>query len=264
MAKTATQAQEEPRPVRSGREATPPASRFAAAVATLKPVARETVQDQVYREVRKGLIYGLFVPGQVLTILDLARTLNTSTMPVRDALSRLISEQALEAMPNRSVRVPLITSARLEDLRRVRMLLECEALTLAVPRLTPDDLQTARRLIREHDFATLKRGDISLERELEANWAFHFHLYQASHSAVLMPFIESLWLQLGPIIHAAADVFDPTSPVSNLRYHVDIIDALEVGDLPAAREALPHDIGRTCDLLQAPLAAADGGGPHDR
>ena len=39
-------------------------------------------------------------------------------MPVREALGRLVSEQALEALPNRSVRVPLITRERLDDLAR--------------------------------------------------------------------------------------------------------------------------------------------------
>ena len=119
----------------------------------LTPVARETVQTQVYRELRKALMHGRFTPGQVLTIVELSKSLNTSTMPVRDALSRLISEQALQAMPNRSVRVPLIDAARLMDLRRARTLIEGEALALAAPRLTPNDIAAARATIRDYDAA---------------------------------------------------------------------------------------------------------------
>ena len=48
----------------------------------------------------------MFDAGEMLRIQDLAETLQTSTMPVREALGRLVSEQALEALPNRSVRVP--------------------------------------------------------------------------------------------------------------------------------------------------------------
>ena len=86
--------------------------------AGLAPVGRETVQDRVYGEMRRALIGGFFEPGQVLTIRQLADALMTSTMPVREALGRLISEQALEALPNRQIRVPPMTLYRLSDLLR--------------------------------------------------------------------------------------------------------------------------------------------------
>ena len=93
----------------------------------LAPVGRETVQDRVYAELRRALIGGLFAPGQVLTIRQLADALMTSTMPVREALGRLITEQALEVLPNRSIRVPPVTLERIADLLHARVLIEGEA-----------------------------------------------------------------------------------------------------------------------------------------
>jgi DNA-binding GntR family transcriptional regulator len=227
-----------------------------AAPVVLTPVARETVQTQVYRELRKALMHGRFTPGQVLTIVDLSKSLNTSTMPVRDALSRLISEQALEAMANRSVRVPLITTERLMDLRRARTLIEGEALALAAPRLAKADIATARASVEAYDAAIAARGHCAIEEELDANHAFHMSLYAASGSAILLPFIESLWLQSGPIIRAATLAFDPTSKVSGPHYHTEIVDALEARDVPAARRALENDIVRSFDLLLSQLQSS--------
>ena len=101
----------------------------------LSPVGRETLHDRVYAELRRSLIHGMFDAGEMLRIQDLAETLQTSTMPVREALGRLVSEQALEALPSRSVRVPLITRERLDDLARARCLIEGQiaALALAQP-----------------------------------------------------------------------------------------------------------------------------------
>ena len=79
--------------------------------AALAPVGRDTVQDRVYQELRRALVGGLFAPGQVLTIRQLADALATSTMPVRDAVGRLITEQALEILPNRSIRAGAIASS---------------------------------------------------------------------------------------------------------------------------------------------------------
>ncbi|MET0749079.1 MAG: GntR family transcriptional regulator, partial [Rhizobium sp.] len=108
--------------------------------AQLAPVGRETVQDRVYSELRRALIGGLFEPSQVLTIRGLADALVTSTMPVREALGRLITEKALEALPNRSVRVPPITLERIDDLLRARTLIEGEAIALAAERMGPKDI----------------------------------------------------------------------------------------------------------------------------
>ena len=123
----------------SRRAGRPPAHAGPALAVHLAPVTRETVQDRVYRELRRALIHGRFNPGEVLTIQGLATILATSTMPVREALSRLISERALEALPNRSVRVPLVDAGRLEDLLRARIVIEGAAFDMAAARLESGD-----------------------------------------------------------------------------------------------------------------------------
>lgn len=224
----------------------------------LTPVARESMQTQVYRELRRALMHGRFAPGQVLTIVDLAKSLNVSTMPVRDALSRLVSEQALEALPSRSVRVPLNDVARLEDLKRARILIEGEALALAVMRVSEEAIAAARGTVRAYDAAIAARGHFAIEQELDANHAFHLSLYQASGSAILIPIIESLWLQSGPVIRSAMQAFDPTSKISAPHYHAEIVEALVARDVAAARSALEQDISRSFDLLIDRLKAGEG------
>ena len=69
-----------------------------------EPIDRMTLQERVYLALRKALILGRFAPGQALTVNELALRFETSPMPVREALARLVSEQALETSSNRSVR----------------------------------------------------------------------------------------------------------------------------------------------------------------
>lgn len=235
----------------SRRAGRPPAQGAPALGLHLAPVARETVQDRVYRELRRALIYGRFNPGEVLTIQGLATTLATSTMPVREALSRLISEQALEALPNRSVRVPLVDAGRLEDLLRARIVIEGAALEMAAPRLESGDFARLRAFIAAHD---AERGSdaAAIERQIEANQGFHFLIYAASGSAVFIPIIESLWLQSGPYIRAAAMAFNPRAEISASHYHGEIVAALEKRNAAAARAALAKDISRAFALLRAP------------
>jgi len=221
--------------------------------ATLAPVGRDTVQDRVYSELRRALIGGLFAPGQTLTIRQLADALMTSTMPVREALGRLITEQALEALPNRSIRVPPVTPERIEDLLRARMLIEGEAIERAASRMTPRLVATIRAIMAEWEDMRLAADPETVDQEVKLNRDFHFEIYRACGSAVLLPMIESLWLQSGPFTRAAIYAFSEAGAHDSARFHHAIVAALEAGDGKAARAALIDDISRPFAYLKDKL-----------
>ena len=221
--------------------------------AQLAPVGRETVQDRVYSELRRALIGGLFEPSQVLTIRGLADALVTSTMPVREALGRLITEKALEALPNRSVRVPPITLERIDDLLRARTLIEGEAIALAAKRMGPKDITVIEGMLHEWDEMRALKQKKDVDREVTLNQTFHFEIYRACGSAVLIPMIESLWLQSGPCIRVAIYAFSEAGEVDTAHYHRSIVAALAAQDADAARAALVADISRPFTFLRNKL-----------
>lgn len=223
--------------------------------AGLAPVGRETLHDRVYQELRRALIGGLFEPGQVLTIRALSDALMTSTMPVREALGRLVSEQAIEALPNRTVRVPPVTLARIDDLLAARVLIEGEAVALAAPRIDAAAITAARAIMAEWKNLRLGGNPATVDREVTLNQAFHFTLYRACGSAVLIPMIESLWLQSGPCTRAAIFAFSEAGERDAARFHLSLLDALTAGDGAGARAALIADISRPFAFLRTKLEA---------
>lgn len=225
----------------------------------LSPVGRETLHDRVYAELRRSLIHGMFDAGASLRIQDLAETLQTSTMPVREALGRLVSEQALESLPNRTVRVPVITREKLDDLARARCLIEGELVALALPNLTGDDFAKLRELTTECEAAFAGNEPDKPHLTSELNHAFHYSIYRAAGSAVLIPVVESLWLQSGPYVRAAAQIHDELRDMSGTHHHWALIEALERGDRAQAVKALKNDITRSFNLVRRRLADADGG-----
>ena len=227
---------------------------------SVSPVQRETLQDQVYAELRRSLIHGVFPTGEILRITDLAERLRTSTMPVREALRRLVSEQALEALPNRSVRVPPMTRERLEDLARARCLIEGQVTLLAMPHLSADDFAELRRLTLACEAAFGSRDSATIAAATELNHAFHYTIYRAAGSAVLMPLIESLWLQSGPYVQSAAVLHEEISDPAGTHHHWQLIAALERQDGAAAVAALNDDISRAFNLIAARLDAEDAEG----
>src|SRR5476649_457993 len=109
-------------------------------------IERETVQERVYGALRDRLMRGGFEPGQKLKIAELASAFGTSAMPVREALSRLTAERAIECMPNRSVRIPALSRDALQDLLETRFAVEGLAVARAAANMTEETLITLRQL----------------------------------------------------------------------------------------------------------------------
>lgn len=196
----------------------------------------ETVQQWAFRRLRRTVMSGRFPPGRAVTIRGLAEALGTSPTPVREALRRLVAERALVLLDNRRVRVPEMTAQRFEQLVVVRTLLETEAAARALPFADAVFIDRLARLNRDSDDAV---ADGDVEAMIETNLAFHAALYGSPADNVLLPLIESVWLQIGPFMRMALADLDRHYTVDR---HAEALRALETGDEPALRRAIEADI----------------------
>lgn len=218
---------------------------------SLGPVSsRTTIQDGVYQQLRQALMNGQFNPAQSLTIAGLAETFGTSNMPVREALRRLAAENALEIASNGSARVPVVTAARLDDLCRARIVVEALATELGAPRLTPKDLEVLKGIVSEQKEIGRDKNIYTL---ITKNQQFHFTIYRASGSDVLIQLIETLWLRFGPYMrmlstHVAPLIRAGESEPSGR--HIAIVEALESRDFARVREEIIADISATQEVLR--------------
>lgn len=225
---------------------------------TLSPVGRETAQDRVYRQLRTALIRGSFDAGEQFFANDVADRMSVSSMPVREALARLVSERALEATPNRRVRVPLLTQDRARDVARARKLIEGELAGLALLHLTRSDIARLEALTFDYE----EENDPN--RIADLNHAFHFLIYDRAASPVLMSMAESLWMQAGPFVRAAARTHKPARDYAPTTHHHGILDGIRAGDSALMVSALQADITQAFDILErAPSGIwAQSGAPN--
>jgi DNA-binding GntR family transcriptional regulator len=211
----------------------------------VEPVIRETVQERVYAELKKLLMQGRFQPGQALKIMDIAAVFGTSIQPVREAIRQLTAERALEALPNRSTRVPVWDRARLDDLHKARIAIEGLTAEMAAARATSADVKNLARIL---DAEIAADDEARVEASVAQNREFHFTLYRLSGSAVLMPIIESLWLQFGPYIRRSAEFFDGREG-RGAKHHTEALRALKQRDPAKVRRAIERDIERVFAIL---------------
>ncbi|MGH6880978.1 MAG: GntR family transcriptional regulator, partial [Hypericibacter sp.] len=172
-------------------------------------------------------------------------------MPIREALRRLVAEQALENNPNRGVEVPAMTPGRLMDLKRVRCEIEGKAAEWAASAITAAELERLEA-VQARMSAMAQKG--IARAYLDTNLEFHFTIYKAAKSPLLIPIIESLWMQAGPCLNAMRS----TSTLGlGLDHHEDMVAALRRGDGKKARDALQRDISEAADII---LQSLEGDG----
>ena len=213
---------------------------------------RGHLQNKVFERLRRGLMVGAFMPGQVMSLRKLANGFGTSPMPIREALTRLVVVNALEETANGSVCVPSLTPDRLAELFSVRELLEGAAAEAACRNCTPALIKDLTEINTELLEAIAKRNVLGC---LSANQRFHFTLYGASESEVLLPLIESLWLQFGPTMYLS--LLSPDMPW-DASAHFEILEGLRTAKPAVARRGVLNDIrttGRSLIPAMAPHAS---------
>ncbi|HWA37223.1 MAG TPA: GntR family transcriptional regulator [Burkholderiales bacterium] len=220
-------------------------------LSALAPVESATLGLRIYRGLRDYLMAGQLHPGQKLTLRELAAALNVSPMPVREAVRRLATEGALETLPNRRIRVPVMTKARFRELLRIRLALEGIAAEEAARRIRSGDIDRIEALNSEFT-REMGRRQADGARLFRINKDLHFILYEAAAMPLLLATIEGLWLQIGPLLHLSLRTrANSKGRNPSPDWHKRLVRGLRRRDAAAARRALEGDLRSAGDQILA-------------
>lgn len=203
-------------------------------------IARAPLAVQVHDVLAEMLLSGALAPDDRLSMRDLAAKLGVSVMPVREAVTRLVARGALSVLPNRAVRVPLLSRDEFLDLTETRILNETEAVRRAAGRVTAAD-EPRLRLLETAFRDSLESADG--RDAVRANKALHFDIYGRARSPMLLELITKMWLKAGPIINLdLGQQVRRNRSAASVRTHARLVNALLAGDGATAAGALEEDI----------------------
>ncbi len=135
------------------------------------------MRELIYQYMRNLILNGRLEAGAHLVEEKLAKELNTSRTPVREALRKLESEGLLKHYHRRGVEVRQITTKDAGDLYDLYALLEGHAATLMVQRASAEDIRKLSRILNELR-ESLEYGDA--EHSMQYHREFHLAIYMAS------------------------------------------------------------------------------------
>jgi DNA-binding GntR family transcriptional regulator len=198
--------------------------------------------DEIARYIRELIITGRLQSGQQVNIEALARDLEISPTPVREALQVLKGEGFVRAEPHRGFRIATLTTQDIHDMFLVQAHVAGELATRAASHATSELLAEITGLQTDLREADARSDGEEMER---LNYQFHRVINRAAGAPKLT------WL-MGVVVRYAPRVFYPAIPGWNdasLRDHDAIIEAIRNGDQDSARETMTAHIRHAGVLL---------------
>jgi DNA-binding GntR family transcriptional regulator len=214
---------------------------------TPSSIERRGLRDHVYDRVLYMLLGTNIAPGTRLSIDAIARDLDVSPTPVREALVQMERTGLVTRVANKGYRVaPPLADDRLEALFDARIVLECGAIALAAadsPRLVPllESALDAQIAMTVAIRAAADAGSIPVELLREyftVDWRFHQLIFEATHNPFLIDMSDSIATRVHRMRQTVqTGVSDADDAVLE---HRAVLDAFALGPDAAAAAMRSH------------------------
>ncbi|MEX1352817.1 MAG: GntR family transcriptional regulator [Desulfobacterales bacterium] len=201
-------------------------------------------KEEAYEKLRVRIVTNGVAPGEILKEKDLMAQLAIGRSPLREILFRLQEENLIKPLPRLGYMVTTLDISDVRELVELRRELEGFAGYLAAQRITPEQLEYLRTIIREAESETVEMQDVSNITEY-FDTRFHSLLYQATGNQKLVKILQDLhivmlriWFHVGfgaiGFIHQAQNFYkvfealaqkEPENARTAMEDHVDIYAA---------------------------------------
>lgn len=198
---------------------------------TFSEVKQRTVEDEIALTLRNAIVSGRFQPGSRINESEVAKQMNVSRIPIREAIKKLEQEGLLVRYPNRRVFVVSFSEKDVMEVFSLRSNLECMTFEWALPNMGGNDFNVLRELISQQEGAISQQNYEELAR---LDMRFHeYILNKAAHSRLLKSWYEQ-HAQCQMLLNLRFRTMPEYTPETVLQDHEAILDAMEDGNIQSA------------------------------
>ncbi|MBP3962841.1 GntR family transcriptional regulator [Paenibacillus lignilyticus] len=155
-----------------------------------KGLSRYVLTDEIYALLKRQIMNHEIPPGEKINIDQLARELEVSNIPIREALSRLTAEGLVHMVPFKGMYATEMTLQELDEIFEIRMNLETLALSKAAPLIPDNRIRDIVRDMEEWSNNKPTENEEKLQRIAEMNRNLHGLLLQYCDNETLKKLIN--------------------------------------------------------------------------
>ncbi len=209
--------------------------------------------ETAYLAIRTDILEGVLKADDRLTEVTLADRLGISRTPVREAVKQLLIEGFLTRAPGEGLRVTGLNPDEVQQIFRIRMMLESYGARRAAEFATPDECAELKRLAEVMSAHTPPKQRSDYDVISKANAEFHNTIMQAARSPRLAAML-SLAVNLGLVLRTYK-MYSDHDMNRQSRHHHDIAEAITARDPDWAQAAMSSHV-----LAAAGVARRQNGG----
>ncbi len=207
----------------------------------------ETLSSELTSTLRDAIITGEFKQGSKLSETRLAKQLNVSRGPLREAIRRLEGMNLIQHVPQQGVRVVTLTKELILQIYEAREALESKIAALAAEQMSSQEIEELHRLLdvqtrhmREHEAAAMPA---------EGDYAFHEQVIRGGKNKVIE---RALLFEIYNLIKMFRyqNEFAHTSTSNALIEHRQITYAIEQRDAVLAEVTMRQHIKRARERIE--------------
>lgn len=187
---------------------------------------RISKKEIAYQYIRENILNGNFSPGYRVVIDQIKRTLNLSSIPVREAIQQLEAEGLVQVIPYSGAVVRLVQEKDYVETQFLIAVLDGVATSLAMQYLSSQDLKNLEMLNEEMKISI---QDLDLERFGKLNAEFHQYIYSKCGNQYLVDTLKDVWQRM---IHIRQSIytFVPSRARESITEHAILIDMIKHRD----------------------------------
>lgn len=154
----------------------------------------QSLQEQAYQALRSAILAGELAPGQRLVETHLAKNLQVSRTPIREALRQLQNEDLVMLDPDNVLRVATFSTTDAIQLYNCRMALEQLAIAEACEHATDEQFKTLGRMVDQAEkLVHNEPSQLTNFQLLDLDYRFHRLLAESSGNLWLRSLLDQVF-----------------------------------------------------------------------
>jgi DNA-binding GntR family transcriptional regulator len=211
--------------------------------------------DAVQGALREAIMGGTLRAGEQLSVPELARRLNVSRSPVREAVLGLVAQGLAVEQPRRGVVVATIAAEDLFAIHEMREFLEAGAARLAAQRIDKPGIVRLKQILAEQQRAVVA---CDAEGYFRTNAELHRAIARGAGNQRLDAVLAVLENQMRIALHRVAA--DARHIEAGWAEHAAVVEAIAAGNADAAEQAMRRHIANTIERSRRALAPPQSAG----
>lgn len=210
----------------------------------IAPLGRQySLRESVTESLRTAIIAGTLKEGTLYSAPALAAAFGVSATPVREAMMDLTREGLVETMKNKGFRITSMSDRELDELSEIRLLLEPPVMADIAGTVPPSGITTLRSMA-DAIVNAAREGDLT--SYLAADRDFHAELLRYTGNNQLVELATSLRARTR--MYGLKTLSESDRLADSAQEHHELLNLIESGDGPGARELMRRHIGHARGL----------------